>query len=203
MEIIGDKRVINWGHKENTLPQVMNNVGMRAYRRKLRTEGTPAEGSLWKKLKAKQVEGLQFRRQFSVDDYILDFYCPALRLAIELDGDYHYHLNQPELDDERERVLWEKHNIRVIRFENKIVFKNPQAIINAIIEHKEIMDEAKEDGEYLRWLAEEYNTTTNTITSSTNHDYVSPPPNPLPASGAGEFPAAESSHSSQNTENNT
>ncbi|MBQ7448842.1 MAG: endonuclease domain-containing protein [Paludibacteraceae bacterium] len=155
----------------------MNNTEMREYRRELRKHGTPAEGGLWKMLKAKQVAGLQFRRQFSVGDYILDFYCPALRLAIELDGDYHYHWTQPELDYERERILWEKYNIRVIRFENKVVFQNPQVIIDSILKHKEIMDYAREDGENLKWLAEEYDSTA----------YIAPPPTPLPASGAGEL----------------
>ncbi|MBR1786028.1 MAG: endonuclease domain-containing protein [Paludibacteraceae bacterium] len=169
----------------------MNNSEMREYRRELRKHGTPAEGALWNILKAKQVAGLQFRRQFSVGQYILDFYCPALRLAIELDGDYHYHWMQPELDYERERTLWEQYTIRVIRFENKLVFQNPQAIVDAILKHKEVMDYAQEDGEYLKWLAEEYHSTASPATSDactvTPLTSIAPPPNPLPASGVGEL----------------
>gem|GEM_PF-37010 len=185
------QRTINWGHNSHPQPKIMNSTEMREYRRELRKHGTPAEGALWNILKAKQVAGLQFRRQFSVGQYILDFYCPALRLAIELDGDYHYHWMQPELDYERERILWEQYNIRVIRFENKVVFQNPQAIVDAILKHKEVMDYAKEDGEYLKWLAEEYHSTASPATSDactvTPLTSIAPPPNPLPASGVGEL----------------
>jgi very-short-patch-repair endonuclease len=185
------QRTINWGHNQNPQPKIMNNSEMREYRRELRKHGTPAEGALWNKLKAKQVAGLQFRRQFSVGQYILDFYCPTLRLAVELDGDYHYHWMQPKLDYERERILWEQYNIRVIRFENKVVFQNPQAIVDAILKHKEVMDYAQEDGEYLKWLAEEYHSTASSATSdvctATPLTSIAPPPNPLPASGVGEL----------------
>jgi len=50
---------------------------------------TPAEAKLWTYLKGKQLEGRKFRRQHSVSQYILDFYCPASKLAIELDGQAH------------------------------------------------------------------------------------------------------------------
>lgn len=63
-----------------------NIASMKYLRKTLRNNGTPAEGKLWSILKNKQVENLTFRRQFSIGKYILDFYCPTLRLAIELDG---------------------------------------------------------------------------------------------------------------------
>ena len=56
------------------------------HRRALRNEGTSAEATLWLSLKGKQIEGMRWRRQFGVGPYILDFYCPQLRLCIELDG---------------------------------------------------------------------------------------------------------------------
>ena len=55
-------------------------------RRELRNEGTAAEAVLWLLLKGKQLDGMRWRRQFGVGPYILDFYCPQLRLCIELDG---------------------------------------------------------------------------------------------------------------------
>ena len=56
---------------------------------KLRKNGTPAEIRLWAYLKGKQLRGFDFHRQKPMDNFILDFYCPALKLAIEIDGSSH------------------------------------------------------------------------------------------------------------------
>jgi very-short-patch-repair endonuclease len=49
-----------------------------------------AEVILWSRIKGKQLEGFKFRRQYSVDNFIIDFYCPALKFGIEVDGDSHF-----------------------------------------------------------------------------------------------------------------
>ena len=108
--------------------QVMNRPEMKAFRRDLRSHGTTAEGALWNLLKRKQIAGLQFRRQFSIGNHILDFYCPALKLAIELDGDYHYHMGMPDRDWERDRELLGQYGIKTLRFENNMVFRDPETI---------------------------------------------------------------------------
>jgi very-short-patch-repair endonuclease len=54
--------------------------------RRLRRDGTDVERRLWYRLRNAQIDGASFRRQHPAGNYILDFYCPALRLAIELDG---------------------------------------------------------------------------------------------------------------------
>ena len=59
-------------------------------RKELRSNGTKYEATLWLILKNRQIDGVRFRRQFSVGEYILDFYCPELKLGIELDGQGHY-----------------------------------------------------------------------------------------------------------------
>ncbi len=115
----------------------MNTEDMKVLRRRLRTNGTPAEGGLWNILKGKKVGGLQFRRQYSVGSHILDFYCPALKLAIELDGEYHYYGANPEHDMARDEELMHNYGIHTLRFENKIVFQQPQAIVNSILEIQE------------------------------------------------------------------
>ena len=115
-------------------PHPRNSKEMKSLRRQLRSNGTPAEGGLWKLLRAKQINGLQFRRQYSVGTHILDFYCPALKLAIELDGDYHYYETTQEHDMERDEELLCNFGIDTLRFENEIVFQQPQAIINSILE---------------------------------------------------------------------
>ena len=92
---------------------------------------TSAEVVLWQMLKGKQVEGLKFRRQFGVGPFIIDFYCPSLRLAIELDGEYHFSEEMDTYDEQRSLYLKEN-NIKVLRFENRIVFEDPLRILEAI-----------------------------------------------------------------------
>ena len=114
-----------------------NSLELKRIRRELRNNSTVAEKALWNWLKGRQVEGLRFRRQFSIEHFVLDFYCPELKLCIELDGDYHFHVNQPVSDAERSLFLLEKYGIKTLRFENKLVFIQPRAIIDAIINFKE------------------------------------------------------------------
>jgi very-short-patch-repair endonuclease len=92
---------------------------------------TPAEAKLWTYLKGKQLEGRKFRRQHSVRQYILDFYCPASKLAIELDGQAHNSAMAAEYDHERTLFL-QATGIRVIRFENKTVFDHPEWVLEQI-----------------------------------------------------------------------
>ena len=68
-------------------------------RKELRNNSTPQEILLWSKLKHSQV-GFKFRRQHSIGGYIVDFYCPAKKLIIELDGKHHLK-KENKLDDER------------------------------------------------------------------------------------------------------
>ena len=131
-KIRGGKGALKTNEQEKTV-HVFNTPEMKAHRRELRANGTPAERALWNWLKNKQIRGLRFRRQFSVGNYILDFYCPSLKLAIELDGDYHYHMVMPEQDWKRDQELMCKHGIKTLRFENRIVFEHPRIIINAIL----------------------------------------------------------------------
>ena len=91
-------------------------------RRSLRTSGTKEEAMMWKVLKNRQVSGVRFRRQFSVGAYILDFYCPELKLCIELDGAGHYNSEGLRHDYVRDKYLSEL-GIRVLRFENRAVLK--------------------------------------------------------------------------------
>ena len=110
----------------------VNAPRVKQLRRRLRKNGTPAEAALWNIIKNKEVCDLQFRRQYSVGNYILDFYCPKLRLAIELDGDYHNQSLADEHDFVRDKELCEIYKISTLRFENKIVFEQPEAIIDSI-----------------------------------------------------------------------
>ena len=103
-------------------------------RRELRTHGTAAEATMWKMLKARQVMGKQFRRQFAIGTYVLDFYCPEARLAVELDGQPHYTIEGDLHDTDRDEHLLAMHGIRTLRFENRDVFQNPEGVLEAIKE---------------------------------------------------------------------
>ncbi len=119
-----------------------NRYNRRTLRRDLRSNGTAAEAVLWRSLRAKQIEGVQWRRQFSIGAYILDFYAPQLKLCIELDGEPHYTPEGTEYDKQREEWLLKVHGIRTIRFENSDVFRHYESIIEYIREvTKEVLKE--------------------------------------------------------------
>ena len=105
--------------------------GLRTY---LRTHGTIAEAIMWRMLKSRQIEGTRFRRQSSIENYILDFYCPELRLCIELDGAPHFTEERILQDKCRTKDLLETHKIQTIRFENKMVLESPEWVRSKVCE---------------------------------------------------------------------
>ena len=101
-------------------------------RQHLRNNMTKAEIILWSKLKGKQLKGLKFRRQYGINNYIVDFYCPELRLAIELDGDVHGYNSRIAYDKQRQREI-EVLGIKVLRYTNNDVIKNLESVLSDII----------------------------------------------------------------------
>lgn len=116
------------GGGKNTIYNIKH---LTTFRKELRNQLTPAEASLWKLLKNKQLDGRKFRRQHSVGNYILDFYCPEEQLAIELDGEGHFTLPQKLYDDERDLFL-RSYNVKVLRFENCLVWEKQEWLIDRI-----------------------------------------------------------------------
>ena len=111
--------------------RIHNRKYLESYRKKLRKSLTPAEATLWKNLQNRKLKGRKFRRQHSIENYIIDFYCPEERLAIELDGEIHFN----ELAQEKDKIKKERLNelrIRVIRFENKMVFEGLAQVLQEI-----------------------------------------------------------------------
>ncbi|WP_196893500.1 endonuclease domain-containing protein [Aureivirga marina] len=102
------------------------------HRKKLRNNATPAEAHLWKHLKGRQLNGYKFRRQHSIFNYIVDFYCPLKKLVIELDGNFHYTLDGLIQDKERDNILKEI-GITTVRFENKLVFEYTTEVLEIIL----------------------------------------------------------------------
>ena len=113
---------------------IHNRQSLKRLRKYLRNSLTSAEAVLWKNLQQSQVEGRKFRRQHSIGRYIVDFYCPECRLAIELDGQEHFNLIASEHDRTRTEYLT-RLNVRVPRFENRAVFENLQAVLHVIRSH--------------------------------------------------------------------
>jgi very-short-patch-repair endonuclease len=86
--------------------------------RKLREESTPSERMLWEALRGARLRGLKFRRQHPIDRFVLDFYCPESRLAVETDGAVHDKLHTA--DEERQTIL-ESMGIRFVRLPASLV----------------------------------------------------------------------------------
>ncbi|MFL6797130.1 MAG: endonuclease domain-containing protein [Xanthobacteraceae bacterium] len=97
--------------------------------RTLRRDATHVERQLWQKLRAGQVAGVRFRRQHPAGPYSVDFYCPALGLAIELDGGQH--ALEPRRDRVRDAWLAD-HGVTVVRFWNSDVTENLSGVLEAI-----------------------------------------------------------------------
>ena len=98
---------------------IHNKKYLKERRKELRRSLTPAEAKLWTFLNKKQLNGRKFRRQHSINNYIVDFYCPSEKLIIELEGAIHLDFAQQNYDNERTRNL-EELGFMVIRFENKL-----------------------------------------------------------------------------------
>jgi len=112
---------------------IHNKPQLKSVRKELRNESTPAEKKLWCALQHSQLDGYKFRRQHSVGFYILDFYCPSKKLAIEVDGDSHFTDDAMAYDKERTAFL-NALNIRVLRFLNTDVYNNLDAVRERILE---------------------------------------------------------------------
>ena len=98
--------------------------------RRMRRNMTPAEKTLWEALRRKQLGGLKFRAQHPVGPFVLDFYCPACKLVVELDGGVHK--DQAVQDEARTRQL-EDYGYTVIRFRNEEVLGDLASVLERIL----------------------------------------------------------------------
>ena len=96
--------------------------------RVLRARPTDAERVLWQHLRSRQL-GAKFRRQHPLAGYVLDFYCEALRLAVEVDGGQHE--IDPGPDEVRTAALGEL-GVQVVRFWNNDVLRNPEGVLQRL-----------------------------------------------------------------------
>ncbi|QIL77639.1 endonuclease domain-containing protein [Hymenobacter sp. HDW8] len=111
--------------------QVHNLNYQKPIRRALRNNSTQAEAILWRSLQSSQLAGRKFRRQHGIGPYVVDFYCPAKRLIIEIDGAGHFTASGESNDVMRTEYLAGL-DYRVVRFENRAVMEQLDGVFVAI-----------------------------------------------------------------------
>jgi very-short-patch-repair endonuclease len=100
-------------------------------RKKLRKNMTKAEAILWREIKDKKILGYKFRRQFGIGAYVVDFYCPSLKLVIEVDGVTHCTEEEKEYDRQRQTEI-EQFNINFVRFTNPEIYDDLYNVLEKI-----------------------------------------------------------------------
>ena len=110
------------------------NKNLKNLARDLRKNATDAERRLWSKIRGKQLKEYQFYRQKNIGDYIVDFYCPAAKLIVEIDGGQHYAEENIVKDEARDKFFSDL-GFRVLRYSNSDVFKNFEGVVTDIYNH--------------------------------------------------------------------
>lgn len=108
-----------------------NIITVKSKRRQLRRIQTDTEKLVWLYLRNRKMLETKFRRQYSIDNYVIDFYCPQLRLAIEIDGDVHKNKDVIINDKKRQEYL-EKYGIHFLRIKNEEFIDNPNKAFEQI-----------------------------------------------------------------------
>lgn len=109
------------------------NPKLKDHSRSLRTSMTDAEKILWHRIRRKQIQNVQFYRQKPLLIFIVDFYCPAAKLVIELDGSQHFESEHQANDHDRDAALTGL-GLRVLRFDNRQVLLETDAVLAVIDE---------------------------------------------------------------------
>src|SRR4030042_4634381 len=106
------------------------NKNLKQFKKDLRNNMPDAERILWNKIKKDQL-GVRFNRQRIIGNYIVDFYCDEIKLAIELDGRQHYSEEAIEKDKIRDEYL-KNLGLKIVRFRNSSIYKNLHGVANII-----------------------------------------------------------------------
>jgi very-short-patch-repair endonuclease len=104
---------------------------LKAFSRDLRKNMTYCEKLLWQKLRKKQLKGKQFYRQRPLGNYIVDFYCPAVKLVVEVDGGQHFTEAGKQKDMVRDKYL-NSLGLKVLRYSDKEVYENINNVLEEI-----------------------------------------------------------------------
>ena len=95
---------------------------------------TDAERRLWSRIRRKQLKNYQFYRQKNIGNYIVDFYCPAANIIVEVDGGHHYSSENIKKDELRDTYL-SGLGFTVLRFSDSDIFKNIDGVLQEIFDH--------------------------------------------------------------------
>ncbi|WP_319586136.1 endonuclease domain-containing protein [uncultured Desulfobulbus sp.] len=124
-----------WGKKTSALGKSMtsyyNRSDGKSLRRTLRSKINDFEKIIWSKINRNQL-GVKFRRQYGVGPYVIDFYCPLIKLAIEIDGDSHGEDDNPKKDIRRQNYI-ENFAIHFLRYKNEEVRDNLEGVLLDIL----------------------------------------------------------------------
>jgi len=112
--------------------KLFNSTAQKIKRQFLRNRPTNAEKILWYHLRGNNLGGYKFRRQQGIGPYIVDFYCPAVKLVVELDGDSHYQDGAARRDTERQKFI-EAQSIKVLRFTDNDIRENLSDLLDIIL----------------------------------------------------------------------
>lgn len=113
------------------MTQIFNRSRQRPVRQHLRKKLTETEAILWSQLKERKLGKLRFRRQYSIGRYVVDFYCPSLKLVIEIDGEVHSSVEAQKYDRIRDQFL-KSLGLRIMHFRNQDVQNNLSRILEII-----------------------------------------------------------------------
>ena len=116
--------------------KIYNHSRFKDRRRELRCNQTDAEKALWQNLRNRNCCGVKFFRQYSVGCYIVDFYSPSLKLAIELDGGQHT-MEENQVYDAQRTAYLEGMGIDVLRFWNNEVLQNLDGVVEKVLDKVE------------------------------------------------------------------
>ena len=105
------------------MTRIFNRANEKEKRRKLRNNMTGAEKLLWERIRRRQLRNKRFLRQYGVEKYVIEFYCPEIKLAIEVDGDTHESEEEILYDKNRQEEI-ENYGITFLRIKNEEIFVN-------------------------------------------------------------------------------
>jgi very-short-patch-repair endonuclease len=118
--------------KKLNMPIIYNRKKLKVIRKNLRNKSVFCERLLWWKIRNEQL-GVKFRRQFSIGNFVADFYCPKLKLAIEVDGETHS-TEKEVRQDYRKKSYLKSLGIRMIRYTNNDIVKSLDDVVENISE---------------------------------------------------------------------
>ncbi len=110
-------------------PRFPYNPALTKRAQELRRNSTLTEVLLWQHLKGRQMRGYDFHRQKPLGNYIVDFFCSELALAIEIDGPVH---GQTTVRDQQRQKEIEQLGVHFLRFSTEMVLRNPEAVLTTI-----------------------------------------------------------------------